>query len=696
MNSSTREKPKKLVSTSRNPPKVAPKISTNIRVDSKKGRRSNKKGKLDNTKSRRPTSQKLTPKRQHGFAWQPVSNRRIGGVAFGGILIVIVLVIRVTLVSVTPSSNYKALAAGEGLTSVPVAPVRGTIYDSSGQTLAISTPRSTVVVDPLEIRNPISESGLLSKILGISAGFIRSRMLAPTQFEYVDRQITNSQAAGINSNAKYLYGVSLVNEPIRVDPNGALAASVLGNVSLYGYGQGGVEEMMNSTLSGEPGTDLLYSPGSGPLPPNGLKVLTPTVNGANIQMTLNSAIQIDTEQSLSAEMVATQARAGVAIMVNTQTGSVLSMANLIAGVGVSPSPTVFTPFADPQTHFAFTQQSPINMATDYVYEPGSVAKIATFAAALKAGVITPGSEILVPDHLRVGGALFTDAEQHPTELLSPKDILAQSSNIGTIMIASHLSPQTITSSFLNFGWGRYSGIGLPGESPGFLDPPNHWSGTAPGSVPIGQDQAVTPLAILDSYSAIANGGLLVTPHLIDRVGSKVAITSQRRVLPSRLAHTMTTLLSGVTGPNATAPDSQLPGFQISGKTGTAQIPFGGGKSGYIPGAFMATFVGFTTNSSIPLAEIVVLTEPNIIYGGLTSAKVFSQTMSYALYHLGAAQIPATTNASVVASTVSMQPTQASSISPNCNYVAHRFGASLVGASCIVRLNRFNLTSVGHS
>ncbi len=656
----------------------------------KSGYPSTKKG----NKSKRPGMNAQHVKRDHGLAWVPVSTRRIAAIRIIAAIVFIVLILRLALVSVAPATDYRNLAAGEGITTMQVQPTRGTIYDSSGGTLAISTPRSTVVADPLQVRNPISESQQLSQILGIPAPTIRDQLLLPSQFVYIAHQITNYQASLINADSNSLFGISLVDEPLRIDPNGVMAGSVIGNVSMYGTGQGGVEEMMNSTLSGKPGTDLLFTSVSGSTPPNGLKVVSPTENGKNIQLTLNSSIQLNTEQSLSAEMVATQARAGVAIMVNTKTGAVVSMANLIAGTNIAPSATVFTPFTIPQPRFTYTEQSPINMATDYVYEPGSVAKIATFAAALKNGVITPQSQLLVPDHLTVGGALFTDAEQHPTEFLSPKEILAQSSNIGTIMIASHLTPKTINSSFLNFGWGRYSGIGLPGESPGFLDPPSHWSGTAPGSVPIGQDEAVTPLAVLDSYAAIANHGVLVTPHLVEKVAGAPVSSSMRRVLPSGLANTMTSLLSGVTGVNATAPSSAVPGFQISGKTGTAQIPYGGGRPGYVPGAFMATFVGFTTDSTIPLAEIVVLTEPNVIYGGLTSAKVFSQTMSYALYHLGATALAPKSAISQTRQTFTGIPQLNPAIGSNCHYEPHRFGASLFGTSCAQGSNGVETAQVG--
>ncbi len=593
----------------------------------------------------------------------------------------LVLVVRLVQVTVFPGANYRGLASQEGYSVVSVTPERGSILDAAGQVLAASVPRSTVVVDPLMIQNPIAEASKLSAILGIPRSTIRSEMLAQGQYVYVDHQISNALAKNVRAALAQLPGVYLVNEPATVRPNGAMAASVIGNVSIWGQGQGGIEQELNSAMTGKPGKELLSYDPSGSTLPGGTKVLTAPVQGSNVTLTLDAALQLRAEEALSNEMVASQARAGVAIITNYKTGAVLAMANLVAGAPPNSNQlSGAVPTDQPQPHFSYTQQAPINMAVDYVYEPGSVAKIATFAAALRKGVITPGTELVVPDHIYLDGTLFHDAETHPPEILSPQQILEQSSNVGTIMIASKLSPQTIDASFRNFGWGVPTGLNLPGESPGFLDPPSHWSGTAPGSVPIGQDEAVTPMQVLDSFNSIANGGVMVTPRLVSKVGGKATPISTRRVLPGSVASVMTGLLSKVTHPNGTAPAAAVPGFKISGKTGTASVPYGGGRPGYVPGGYMATFVGFASNSSVPLSAIVVLTEPRQLYGGLTSAKVFSQIMSYALYHTGA-HVVAT---APTAGTVALAPAAASSNpSPfaGCRVFPHRFGASVLGTNC---------------
>ncbi len=636
------------------------------------------------------------PTRATGLSWLPVSRRRIAFLRVAGSLMALVLVVRLVQVTVFPGANYRSLASQEGYSLVSMTPERGSVLDSAGQVLAASVPRSTVVVDPLMIQNPIAEAARLSDILGIPKATIRSEMLAQGQYVYVDHQISNSLAGKVRAALGQLPGVYLVNEPATVRPNGAMAASVIGNVSLWGQGQGGIEQELNSVMTGKPGKELLSYDPSGSTLPGGTKVLDAPVQGSNVTLTLDSALQLRTEEALSNEMVASQARAGVAIITNYKTGKVLAMANLVAGAPPNSNQlSGAVPTDQPQPHFSYTQQAPVNMAVDYVYEPGSVAKIATFAAALRAGVITPGSELVVPDQIYLDGTRFHDAETHAPEILSPQQILEQSSNVGTIMIASKLSPQAIDASFRNFGWGVPTGLNLPGESPGFLDPPSHWSGTAPGSVPIGQDEAVTPMQVLDSYNSIANGGVLVTPRLVSRIGAKPTPISTRRVLPASVASVMTGLLSKVTDANGTAPAAAVPGFAISGKTGTASVPYGGGRPGYVPGGYMATFVGFSTNSSVPLSAIVVLTEPQQLYGGLTSAKVFSQIMSYALYHTGA-HVVATTP---TAGTVSLTPTAVAShpsTFAGCRIFPHRFGASVLGTNCpaAARLTSSSLLGAG--
>ena len=574
-----------------------------------------------------------------------ISRRRGRFLSVIVILFALLIVIRLVLVSMAPSSSYLDLSRIVGLNYQAITPVRGSILDRNGVVLAASKPAKTVVVDPAQVQNPNAEAQLLSSILNLPEAQIHAELIAPGQFAYVARQISDTEVGAIQSAINKaaslgqpdpLVGISLIDDPIRVNPNQAMAQSLIGRVTLYGEAQGGLENYFNSSLTGTAGTEIISSApynSSLPIPP---KVVKESVPGLNVVTTLDTSIQLDAESALSAEMVASQARTGTVVVMNPTNGDIYAMVDETAGQPPNSTTPPVAPLNQPQPSFTFTQQSDtINAVTD-AYEPGSVAKIATFAAALKAGIVTPQTEIVVPDSIHVGASTFHDAEVHAPEIMTPKDILAQSSNVGTIMVASKLSPATINRSFNNFGWGVPTGLNLHGSTYGYLDPVAKQSATARGAVPIGQDELATPLQVLDSYNVLAANGELYRPRLALSIGGKAVAPEARRVISPSLAATMRSLMSGVTNANSTAPAAAVPGFAIAGKTGTAQIAFPNNPSlGYIPGQYMATFVGFTTNSTVPLSAIVVLTEPKQLYGGATSAKVFSDVMTYSLAHLGA-------------------------------------------------------------
>ena len=589
----------------------------------------------------------MAERRANGTQSAPVSARRLRVSKFVVGAFVLALGVQLIRVTVYPNRRYVALAKAEGSATIQVQAPRGAILDRNGNQLAVSVPKKTVVADPAIVANPLQEAETLSGILGTPVSTIRSTLLVSGQFSYVQHLVSSAQADKIQSliNAGQLPGISLVTEMTREDPNGGLALPVIGTLGSTGVPLSGLEYQFRNLLDGQPGQKMISVSESGSPLPGAAVDLVPPKPGDNLVIGLDKAIQFNTEQALGAEIVKSQALSGSAIIMDPQNGQILAMANLV-GTTASSSLTASSgtkasnssASANKITGFA---EAPTNMAVTNVYEPGSVAKIATFAAALKAGIITPSSKVVVPPYLKIDGATFHDAEVHGTEVLSPQQILAQSSNIGTIIIAQHLNKYTITNSFMNFGWGVPTGLGFPGETSGFLVDPAKWSGTAIGSVPIGQDEAVSALQVLDSYNAIANNGVLVTPHLVDRVvpqDGKPAYNlsvKSRQVLAPNIAATMQELLSETVSPNGTAPLAQVPGYKIIGKTGTAQIPYPN-KPGYQPGAFMATFVGFTQGTSTPLSAIVVLEHPNPIYGGSVAAPVFSEIMGYALRRMDVA------------------------------------------------------------
>ena len=280
-----------------------------------------------------------------------------------------------------------------------------------------------------------------------------------------------------------------------------------------------------------------------------------------------------------------------------------------------------------------------NLAVTSVYQPGSVMKLVTISGALQSGLITPSSVFTVPYQISLGGWPFADAEYHPTEQLSATQILSQSSNIGTIEIAHLLGPDRLSYFLRDLGFGQPTGLEWPGETDGLVPSPSDpatWSSSSMGTVPIGTGEAVTPLQILDAYNMVANDGELVAPRLVEATISAkgvehvLPVQHERRALSPQTVSELLPMLEKVTE-DGTALAARIPGYTVAGKTGTAQIPSTTGP-GYQPGAWSATFVGFAPAQNPALTTFVMLSHPDLIYGGLASAPVFSAIMRYALRH----------------------------------------------------------------
>ena len=295
-----------------------------------------------------------------------------------------------------------------------------------------------------------------------------------------------------------------------------------------------------------------------------------------------------------------------------------------------------------------------NSAVTQVYEPGSVFKLVTFSAALADSVITPSSKLSVPSSLPMGKYTFHDAEQHGTVAMTATQILAQSSNIGTIEVARGLGESRLLNQIANLGFGKPTGLGIPGESQGLVPGAAQWTGTSIGSTPIGQDDAVTAQQVLDAYNAVADGGVFVSPRLVRAtVDAKGGVTAtapspSHRVIDPTTDSELTTMLEQVVA-SGTGTSAAIDGYTVAGKTGTAQVP-SPDHLGYIPGAYIGTFAGFAPAQHPILSAIVVLDRPTPIYGGAVAAPVFSTIMAYALHHFG---IPTTATATTAASTTAV-------------------------------------------
>ncbi len=530
----------------------------------------------------------------------------------------VAVAVRLTDVQVISTRRYTSYGQAELLHTVELPAERGTIYGSSGTVLAMSVPETDIIADDFQIHDPGAEARQLAPLLHQSQAGLRATLSQRSGFVYVARQVSEGVAAKVE--ALNLPGLTFQRDPRRFEPNGNLALPLLGQVNTNGVGYSGLEGQYNQVLRGRSGSEVVQLDPAGRAIPGGTERVKPAVPGKSLVLTLNKAIEYEAEQALSREIVQSHAKAGWAVVLDARTGDILAMPSLVAGHGGPPRPS----------------SSPLALTT--VYEPGSVAKLATFAGALTEGLITPQSVFTVPPDITVGGAVFSDAEPHGTEHLTATQILARSSNIGTIEVARELGPKGLYHWLRAIGWDRPSGLSFPGESVGILHPPSTWSGSAMGSMPIGQDEAVTGLQLADSYNMVANGGMWVPPRLVryilgpGQARHPVPTGRRHRVVSPTVARELTGMFEHVVGTNGTAPMAAVPGYTVAGKTGTAQIPSTTGP-GYQPGDFMASFVGFVPAQHPALTIEVTLEHPTPIYGGSVAAPVFSQIAQYALREL---------------------------------------------------------------
>jgi cell division protein FtsI (penicillin-binding protein 3) len=581
------------------------------------------------------------------------------------LVIFVAMILRLVAVQEFSHQHYASLSSAELTQTVTVPALRGGIYDRNGEVLAESVTKQTVVADPFLIKNPSAVANALAPVLGLPASQLRSDVTEHSGFVYLAHRVTDAVAAKVT--ALNLTGINLVSEPQRVQPAGLLAGPVVGTVGTSGAGLSGLEYQYQSLLAGVAGTkNLLESPNGVALPGSTGTSSTSAKPGTGIELTLDESVQYVAEQALGAEVLASHAVGGSVIVMDVKTGDVIAMANLQAATSgsgstsssaqtvastSSSSTSGATLTAQANTLPAGVTEAPSNTAITQVYEPGSVFKLVTFSSALQNKVISPTQTFSVPNSLSIGTYTFHDAEAHGTQTMSASDILDQSSNIGTIQIASQLGETRLLDQISNLGFGKPTGLNFPGESEGLIPGASAWTGSSIGSTPIGQNDAVTAQQLLDAYNAVANGGALVQPRLVRGTVSSTgsmspaAPASSRRVIDPTTNAELTTMLEGVvTGGTGTA--AAIDGYTVAGKTGTAQIP-DPSHLGYVPGAFYGSFVGFAPAQNPVLSAVVVLDHPTPIYGGAVAAPVFSTIMEYALHHYG---IP--TNAAATTSTSS--------------------------------------------
>jgi cell division protein FtsI/penicillin-binding protein 2 len=539
-----------------------------------------------------------------------VVDRRIG-LLFGLFLVCLCLIaLRSLWLDTVKAGSLRHRALAQQSQEITVDAKRGAILDRNGQPLAVSEDSATVYADPMLIKNPNKAAFQLSAVLGVPTDQLLQKLSDRTKgFVYLARKVDMSKGQTIDKLK--IYGVGTLTEPRRRYPQGALASQVLGTVGTDNYGLSGLESFFDKRLHGTNGEEQIVNDALGR--PVSIVMKKQAVAGQDVKLTLDSAIQERVEAVLAGLGQTYQPKGATALVLDPRSGAILALANW---------PRVDA--NDPGSAPGYALQ---DRAVTNVYEPGSTFKAVTVSGALQDKLITPSTPFYLPPTIKVADRTIGDAEPRGAETLPVSQILAQSSNVGAVKIGLRLGATRFDKWVRAFGFGKPTGVDLPGESPGIVLHPKQYSGSSLGNLPIGQGEAVTPIQMAAAYSAIANGGVLVRPHIVE--GDPAP---SRRVITAKTASSVSKMLEGVLAPGGTAPEASVPGYVLAGKTGTAQKPDGHG--GYSDTKFVASFVGFAPARNPRLLVAVMVDEPHgDIYGGSVAAPAFQKIVSFALPYL---------------------------------------------------------------
>jgi cell division protein FtsI (penicillin-binding protein 3) len=528
--------------------------------------------------------------------------------------------IRLVLLHVRDAPTYEALAQAQRVRHIELPARRGVIYDRSRRELALSLPARAVYADTSVIEDPVAAASDIAPILEIPRDRLIEELLSADPFVYLARRVDLGDARRVERLG--IPGIGLLEESKRYYPGGELASQVLGFVGLDGAGLEGVELEYEDALAGSPGSMVMEQDPNGLTIPQGGVGLTEPERGSDLVLTIDAELQFQSERALAEAVRANGARGGIVLILEPSSGDVLAMATAPA----------FDANAFTDADVAVRR----NRSVTDVYEPGSVNKVITASAALEEGVIGLRERLSVPGRYRVADRWFHDSHPHPVLPMTLTDVIAESSNVGTIMTAERLGKERLDRYLREFGFGRETGIGLPGEADGILMQQDEWWGTSMGTIPIGQGIAVTPLQMASVFGTIANDGVRVTPQIVrGTVGEDGRLTPspqprRTRIVSARTANQVTGMLARAVE-TGTGKAAQVPGYWVGGKTGTARKPLED-QLGYSD-QYVASFIGFAPAADPAIVVAAIIDEPETVYGGIASAPLFREVAQFALAHL---------------------------------------------------------------
>jgi cell division protein FtsI (penicillin-binding protein 3) len=524
--------------------------------------------------------------------------------------------VRAAYVGTIKAPGLQRAANSQQVATVTIPARRGTITDRHGIELAVSEPADDIAANPMLIKDPVGVANRIAPLIGVPAKDLLDKLADRKRgFVYLQRLVPSGRARRVEKLE--IEGIDLIPSAQRIYPQKFLASQLLGTVGIDGQGLGGLEYSEDRTLRGRSGERRIVQDALGQ--PISLRDERAMRAGNNISLTLDAAIQDRAEKVLAEVGAAFSPKGATALVMDPRTGELLAVANW--------------PRIDANEVGAAPDYARTDRAVQFAYEPGSTFKPFTVAGALEQRLVTPETSFSLAPTIQVADRTIEEAHGGGGTLTT-SEILARSSNVGTVTIGLRLGPNLFDRWVRRFGFDRPTGVELPGEGTGIVPRPKDYSGSSMGNLPIGQGLAVTPLQMATAYAAIANGGILRPSHIIRKVDGKPAkLPRGRRVITRATSASLRTMLEGVLAQGGTASEVSIPGYQLAGKTGTAQKP-DPINGGYSDTNYVASFVGFAPARDPQVLVAVMVDEPQGEHlGGVVAAPAVQRILEFALPYL---------------------------------------------------------------
>lgn len=565
---------------------------------------------------------------------QQLVHDRIRKVVAIALVILMLFSLRLIDLQAVRAAGFVERAQNELTKSGTLLAPRGTIYDINGIELARSVSAINIAVDQLLINDPQTAANLVAPILGLTPEQLEPELTGVRRYVLIAKDVAPAIWREVNATIS-AYNSSVMSESdgitkriggfvpersfIRDYPSGSLTASLVGIINDQGIGASGIESSLNPMLSGVNGK-YLYANGRGSIIPGSQQVQVEAKPGTSIRLTIDRDVQWVAQNAINQAVTSSRAKSGTVVVMDPKTGHILAQAS--------------APTFDPNNSKSITLEKLNNPSVQEVFEPGSIGKVITVAAALEEKKIRPDTVFTIPYSMKIYDRTFSDHEKHPTVKMTTTKMLAVSSNTGSIQVGQMLGKNTLYDYLRKFGIGESTNSKLPGESAGILHPVKDWSGVSLPTISFGQGYSLTAMQATSVFATIANNGVRVNPTIlagvVDQSGRYTPAKTNEglRVLSDQTAAEMRLMMEGVVSSTGTAPSAAIEGYRVAGKTGTAQRynTRCGCYSGYT-----ASFIGFAPADEPKFVISVTIQDPKgLHWGGLLAGPVFKKIMSFVL------------------------------------------------------------------